>query len=297
MNQAEVMRDFAKDAGTASHSKETHSAPYVVIEPDASKRLINLGEVLAYRDLLRYMIWKQIRVRYAQSSLGIGWAVIQPLFSMVIFTLIFGNLAKLDSDGTPYALFSLAALLPWTYFSNAITEGVASLVSEADLMKKVYFPRLILPLTSVGSKLVDFAIASVIMVIVMVWFQQPPSAEIIWLPLAILIMVTTALGVSVWLTALAIQYRDVRYAMNFMVQILMYASPVVYSLQIVPESYRTIYALNPMVGVIECFRVSILGTSAMPWDIVATGFVSSLIVLFTGLIFFNSKESIFTDVA
>ena len=291
------MRDFAKAAGTASHSKETHSAPCVVIEPNGSKRLINLREVVAYRDLLRYMIWKQIRVRYAQSSLGIGWAVIQPLFSMVIFTLIFGNLAKLDSDGTPYALFSLAALLPWTYFSNAITEGVASLVSEADLMKKVYFPRLILPLTSVGSKLVDFAIASVMMVIVMVWFQQPPSAEIIWLPIAILIMVTTALGVSVWLTALAVQYRDVRYAMNFMVQILMYASPVVYSLQIIPESYRTIYALNPMVAVIESFRVSILGTSSMPWDIVATGFISSIIVLFTGLIFFNSKESIFTDVA
>ena len=275
----------------------SHQTATVVIEPNASRKLLNLGEVLAYRDLLRYMIWKQIRVRYAQSSLGIGWAIIQPLFSMVIFTVIFGNLAKLDSDGTPYALFSLAALLPWTYFSNAITEGVASLVSEADLMKKVYFPRLILPLTSVGSKLVDFAIASVIMAVVMVWFRQPPSAEIVWIPLAILIMVTTALGVSVWLTALAIQYRDIRYAMNFMVQILMYASPVVYSLQIVPESYRSLYALNPMAGVIECFRVSILGTSSMPWDIVGVGIASSLTILVTGLMFFNSKESIFTDVA
>lgn len=297
MNHADALPSNAEVNEVMKDRILTHKTATVVIEPNASRKLINLGEVFAYRDLLRYMIWKQIRVRYAQSSIGIGWAIIQPLFSMVVFTVIFGNLAKLDSDGTPYALFSLAALLPWTYFSNAITEGVGSLVSEADLMKKVYFPRLILPLTSVGSKLVDFAIASVIMTLVMVWFQQPPSAEIVWLPLAILIMVTTALGVSTWLTALAIQYRDIRYAMSFMVQILMYASPVVYSLKIVPESYRTLYALNPMVAVIECFRVSILSTSSMPWDIVGIGIASSLTIQVTGLMFFNSKESIFTDVA
>lgn len=269
----------------------------IVIEPLGSDAIVNLKELVSYRDLLRYMIWKQIRVRYAQSVLGIGWAVIQPLFSMVVFTIIFGNLASLDSEGTPYALFSLAALLPWTYFSNTITEGVTSVVGEADLMKKVYFPRLILPLTSVASKLVDFAIAGVMMAIVMLYFRQIPSTAIIWLPLAIAIMIAAALGISLWLTALAIQYRDIRYAMNFMVQILMYASPVVYSSQLVPDSYRLIFSLNPMVAVIECFRVALLNTSPMPWDLVATGAATSLFLLFTGLVFFKAKEKLFTDVA
>lgn len=269
----------------------------LIIEPRKGLQLFDWKELVAYRDLFRFLVWRQIKVRYAQSAIGIGWAVIQPLFSMLVFTIVFGNLAKVDSDGAPYALFSLAALLPWTYFSNAITDGVASLVSEANMLKKVYFPRLMLPLAAVAAKLVDFAIAAVMMAILMIYFQYPPSLQIIALPIAILAMLITAMGVSVWLTALAVQYRDVKHAMNFLVQLLMYASPVVYATSIIPEQYRLIYAVNPMVSVIESFRAAILGSTTLPWDLLAVGYASGIILLLTGLLFFRSKEKIFADVA
>ena len=269
----------------------------LIIEPRKGLQLFDWKELVAYRDLFRFLIWRQIKVRYAQSAIGIGWAIIQPLFSMLVFTIIFGNLAKVDSDGAPYALFSLAALLPWTYFSNAITDGVQSLVSEANMLRKIYFPRLMLPLSAVAAKLVDFGIAAVIMVVMMIVFQYPPSIQIVALPLAIIVMLITASGVSVWLTALAVQYRDVKHAMNFLVQLLMYASPVVYAASIIPEKYRLLYAINPMVGVIESFRAAILGTTSIPWDLLGVGFLSGTILLITGLAFFRSKEKIFADVA
>ena len=269
----------------------------LIIEPRKGLQLFDWKELVAYRDLFRFLIWRQIKVRYAQSAIGIGWAIIQPLFSMLVFTIIFGNLAKVDSDGAPYALFSLAALLPWTYFSNAITDGVQSLVSEADMLRKIYFPRLMLPLSAVAAKLVDFGIAAVMMVVMMIVFQYPPSIQIVALPLAIIVMLITASGVSVWLTALAVQYRDVKHAMNFLVQLLMYASPVVYAASIIPEKYRLLYAINPMVGVIESFRAAILGTTSIPWDLLGVGFLSGTILLITGLAFFRSKEKIFADVA
>ena len=269
----------------------------LIIEPRKGLQLFDWKELVAYRDLFRFLIWRQIKVRYAQSAIGIGWAIIQPLFSMLVFTIIFGNLAKVDSDGAPYALFSLAALLPWTYFSNAITDGVQSLVSEANMLRKIYFPRLMLPLSAVAAKLVDFGIAAVMMVVMMIVFQYPPSIQIVALPLAIIVMLITASGVSVWLTALAVQYRDVKHAMNFLVQLLMYASPVVYAASIIPEKYRLLYAINPMVGVIESFRAAILGTTSIPWDLLGVGFLSGTILLITGLAFFRSKEKIFADVA
>ena len=269
----------------------------LIIEPRKGLQLFDWKELVAYRDLFRFLIWRQIKVRYAQSAIGIGWAIIQPLFSMLVFTIIFGNLAKVDSDGAPYALFSLAALLPWTYFSNAITDGVQSLVSEADMLRKIYFPRLMLPLSAVAAKLVDFGIAAVMMVVMMIVFQYPPSIQIVALPLAIIVMLITASGVSVWLTALAVQYRDIKHGMNFLVQLLMYASPVVYAASIIPEKYRLLYAINPMVGVIESFRAAILGTTSIPWDLLGVGFLSGTILLITGLAFFRSKEKIFADVA
>lgn len=269
----------------------------LTIEPRKGIQLFDWKELVAYRDLFRFLVWRQIKVRYAQSAIGIGWAVIQPLFSMVLFTVIFGNLAEIDSDGAPYALFSLAALLPWTYFSNAITDGVQSLVSEASMLRKIYFPRLLLPLSAVAAKLVDFGIAAVMMVLLMVIFQFAPSPQIVALPLAIIAMLITASGVSVWLTALAVQYRDVKHAMNFLVQLLMYASPVVYATSIIPEQYRLLYAINPMVGVIETFRAGILGTTSIPWDLLGVGLSSGKIMLVTGLAFFRSKEKLFADVA
>ncbi len=276
---------------------ETTSDIEVVIQPRRGIQLFDLAEIVAYRDLFRFLVWRQIKVRYAQSAIGFGWAIIQPLFSMILFTVIFGNLAKVDSDGAPYALFSLAALLPWTYFSNAITDGVSSLVSEANMLRKIYFPRLLLPLSAVAAKLVDFGIAGVMMVVLLIVYQQPPSPQIAALPIAILLMLVTAIGISVWLTALAIQYRDVKHAMNFLVQLLMYASPVVYPTSLIPEEYRLAFALNPMVGVIECFRSAILGTQPIPWDLMAVGAISGCTLLVSGLAFFRSKESIFADVA
>ena len=271
--------------------------PVHVLKSQTGIQLPNLKELFAYKDLFRFLVWRQIKVRYAQSILGIGWAVIQPLFSMVIFTIIFGNLAKMDSQGAPYALFSLAALLPWNYVSNSVTEGVASLVAEAETMKKVYFPRILIPLSAATAKLVDFGIAFVMMIAMMVFYQYPPPATLTLLPLLMLLMVTTSAAVSIWLTCLAIQYRDIKYALNFLVQLAMYASPVVYSTTLIPQQYRLAYAINPIAGVIEGFRAAFLGTQAFPWDMILVSGVSSLTLLASGVIFFQSKERLFTDVA
>ena len=216
---------------------------------------------------------------------------------MVVFTIVFGNLAKLDSEGAPYALFSLAALLPWTYFSNSVTDGVSSLVNEANMLRKIYFPRLLLPLSAVAAKLIDFAIASCIMAMLMIYFRHVPSWNAAWIPLLMSLMILAASGISIWLTALAVQFRDVKHAMGFVIQAAMYASPVVYSVNLIPQEYRLLYALNPMVGVIEGFRSALLGTQSMPWQLVLTGFTSSAIILVTGVIFFQTKERIFADVA
>ena len=298
MNKLRTLIEKRSSSVGASPTDQAESSKIVtVLEARKGIKLVNWSELVAYRDLFRFLIWRQIKVRYAQSAIGIGWAVIQPLFSMLIFTIVFGRLAKVGSDGVPYALFSMAALLPWTYFSNAISDGVSSLVSEANMLSKIYFPRLLLPLSAVAAKLVDFGIASVMMGILMVIFGHLPPWQIIFLPVAILLMVLTASGISVWLTALAVQYRDVKHAMGFLVQLGMYASPVVYPVSLIPSQYRLAYALNPMVGVIETFRAALLGTQPMPWDLLAVGTASAAILLLTGLAFFNHKEKIFADVA
>ncbi len=268
-----------------------------VLEPSNGFKLIDWQELVAYRDLFRFLIWREIKVRYAQSAIGIGWAVIQPICSMVIFTIIFGRLANVSSDGAPYALFSFAALVPWTYFSNAVNDGVSSLVNEANMLRKVYFPRILMPLSAVAAKLVDFGIAMVVLAILMLAYGVMPSAGVIVLPLLIVLMVFTASAISLWLTAAAIQYRDVKHAMTFVVQLAMYASPVVYPTTLIPEQWRWLYAINPMVGVIEGFRSALLDTQPMPWSWIGIGAVSATIALVSGLAFFRSKEKIFADVA
>ena len=269
----------------------------LVIAPRSAWRLADWRELAAYRDLFRFLIWRQVKVRYAQSAIGIGWAVIQPLFSMILFTVVFGRLAGIDSDGVPYALFTLAALLPWTYFSNAITDGVASLVSEANMLRKIYFPRLLLPLSAVSAKLVDFAIAATMMAMLMMWYGHVPPRHLVFLPVAVAVMIAAAAAVSIWLTAMAVQYRDVKHAMTFMVQLAMYASPVVYSVSMVPPRWQPVYALNPMVGVIESFRSCLLGTTPMPWTWLCIGAVSTATLLVSGLAFFSNRERGFADVA
>lgn len=284
-------------AATKPEENPAPSKHVIRIAPRKGLQLVDWNELVAYRDLFRFLVWRQIKVRYAQSAIGIGWAVIQPLFSMLIFTVIFGNLAKVDSNGAPYALFSLAALLPWTYFSNAVTDGVASLVNEANMLRKIYFPRILLPLSAVAAKLVDFAIAGVMMAILMLCYGHRPSTAVLAIPLPIVVCIVAAAGVSVWLTALAVQFRDVKHAMSFLVQFGMYASPVVYPASLIPERYRFLYAVNPMVGVIESFRSSLLGTQPMPWGLLSIGATSAVVFLLTGLYFFRRKECVFADIA
>ncbi|XZE54250.1 ABC transporter permease [Planctomycetaceae bacterium SH139] len=268
-----------------------------IIEARRPWQILDWRELVAYRDLFRFLIWRQIKVRYAQSAIGIGWAIIQPVFSMLLFTIIFGRLAQVGSEGAPYALFSFVALVPWTYFSNAVTDGVSSLVSEANMLRKVYFPRILMPLSAVVSKLVDFVIAMGCLAVLMVFYAYLPPWQVIFVPFLTLLMVVASSAISIWLTALAVQYRDVKHAMTFVIQLAMYASPVVYPTSLIPAQYQWLYALNPMVGVIEGFRASILGTQPMPWDLIAVGSLVSTVLLLTGLVFFRGKERTFADVA
>lgn len=269
----------------------------VVIEPRSGWRAVDWRELWEYRDLLVFLSIRSIKVRYAQSVIGIGWAIIQPLFSMVVFTIVFGKMASIRSDGVPYALFSFAGLVPWTYFSNALTEGTGSLVQNASLLTKVYFPRLILPLSAVAAKLLDFLIAALVLLLLMAADGRLPTWNVVFLPALVALMMLTAAGMGAWLTALAVQYRDVKYGVAFLVQLLMYAAPVVYPTSYVPEGWRNLYALNPMVGVIEGFRSALLGTIPMPWAWIGIGTVSSLLVAVTGALYFRRRERVFADVA
>ena len=269
----------------------------ILIRRTSGWRLVDFGELYRYRDLLWFLTWRNIKVLYAQSIIGIGWAVLQPLFSMLVFTLVFGMFAKMNSDGVPYALFSFCGLVPWSYFSNSLLDSGNSLVNQADMLSKVYFPRLVLPLSSVLSKLVDLVIALGVLFGMMLLYQRIPNWQIVFLPLLIAIMTLTAAGMGMFLTAMAIQYRDIKHAMTFIVQLLMYAAPVVYPTALVPEWLQPYYALNPMVGVIEGFRASLLGTREMPWQWILTGTVTSLLIFAFGLFQFRKQERVFADVA
>lgn len=285
----------------------------VVIQASSRWRAVDFAELYAYRDLFIFLTWRTVKVQYAQSALGIGWAIIQPLFQMVVFTVVFGYLARVESDGGPYPLFSLVALIPWTYFSNAVTTGADSLVSNVRLLTKVYFPRLVMPLSAVVAKLVDFGIALLMLCFILLVYRQPPTWNVIWLPLLVAQMILTAAGLGTWLTALAIQYRDVKHALSFLIQLLMYAAPVIYSTYSLPEWYdlgrllpmldrweipvRQLYALNPMVGVIEGFRAAILGEHPMPWRLIGIGTVSACVIAASGVTYFRSREKLFADVA
>lgn len=273
----------------------------IVIEPARGWQVINWRELREYRDLFYFLIDRDIKVLYKQTVLGFGWAILRPVLSMVIFTVIFGGLAQVDSDGMPYALFSYAALVPWLYFSTALSSSALSLVNNTDMLTKVYFPRLIFPLTPIFSKLVDFAISFVVIFVLMAWFRVAPTARLLYLPLLILLMMLATAGISLWFAALSVHYRDVKHAMPFVTQILMYAAPVVWSTALIGERFgatgRLVFGLYPMVGVIEGFRVALLDTGPMPWDMLAAGTASALLLFVTGLFYFRRMEVNFADVA
>jgi len=271
--------------------------PVVVIESTSTWTLFDWRECLEYRDLLYFLVLRDVTVLYKQTVLGIAWAVLNPFFSMVVFTVIFGMLLKVPSDGKPYAIFSFAALLPWTYFSQSLTGATSSLIAGTGLFTKVYFPRVFIPLVPIFSKLVDFGIAFIMLALMMVYFKVVPSWNVLFLPMLIAVMMLTSAGLGMFLSALAIQYRDVRHAMNFMVQILMYAAPVVWPVSKLPHAYRIWYGLYPMAGVIEGFRSALLGTGPMPWDLIAMGSITAVVSFLFGALYFRRTERFFADVA
>ncbi|MCB0164564.1 MAG: ABC transporter permease [Anaerolineae bacterium] len=268
-----------------------------VIEAKNGWQLIDWQELRQYRDLFYFLVWRDIKVLYKQTVLGFAWAIIRPVFSMIVFSLVFGRLAQIPSDGVPYPIFSYAALVPWTYFSTAMTNSTQSLVSNAGMFTKVYFPRLVIPLTPVLAGLVDFAIAFLLVGVLMVWYGIAPTWNVLFLPLLIMLMVLTAAGVGLTLSALAIQYRDIRFAMPFASQLLMYAAPVVWPVSLVPDQFRWLYGLYPMAGVIEGFRAALLGTTPMPWDLILMGSISATVLMLFGALYFRRMERIFADVA
>jgi len=279
-------------------AKKEQEIQKIIINPeDKKKRLINWGEMWQYRDLFFFLVWRDIKTRYAQSILGVGWAIIQPVFSMIVFTIVFGNLAKVGSEGVPYAIFSYTALVPWTFFSTSLTSASSSLISSKNLITKVYFPRLVIPISPVLGKMIDFGISFLILIGLMLWFGIKPTIWALMVPVFIVMMMLTATGVGMWLTALSIQYRDIRYGSDFFVQLLMYASPVIYATSIIPEKYQILYALNPMVGVIEGFRSALLGTRPMPWDLLGVGALMAVAFFLSGALYFRSMERYFADVA
>lgn len=258
---------------------------------------LDLKSVWRYRELLLFLVWRDIKGRYAQSVLGIGWAILQPLFSVLVFTIVLGRLANIGSDGVPYALFSYSGLVVWHYFSGALSGSTESLVSNASLITKIYFPRVITPLAPILGKLVDFAISfAILLFIFLPLFGGAPNWGFLYLPLLVLLTMVTAAGLGMVLAAVAVQYRDVRHAMGFLVQLGMYAAPVVYPASLIPEWVMPWYALNPLVGVIEGFRSALLGTRPMPWDLIGPGALVAVVVFIVGLLFFRHKERLFADV-
>jgi len=274
-----------------------HALPTLVIAPSGRWPRIDLRELWTYRGLFVFLVWREIKVRYAQTVLGAGWAVLQPVLTMLVFAVIFGRFARIPSDGVPYPVFSLAALVPWTYFSTALSGASLSLTNDKNLVSKVYFPRLVIPFAPVLSGLLDFAIGLVILGVMMLAYGIAPHAgALVFLPVAALSMVLCAAGVGSGLAALNVQYRDVRYVVPFLTQVWMYASPIVYPASLVPERYRALYALNPMVGVIEGLRGSLLGTGGASWSIMGVSLASSLVLFVAGMLYFRRTERRFADV-
>ena len=270
--------------------------PVTVIEPSRGWIRVNLAELFSYRELVFFLAWRDVKVRYKQTVLGALWAVLQPVVTMLIFSMFFGRLAKVPSDGVPYPIFSYAALVPWTLFATGLTQASNSLVSGANLLRKVYFPRLVMPIASALVGVVDFALAFGVLVAMMFWYGFVPTTAIVTIPLLVLLTVTTSLGAGLWLAAFNVRFRDVRYVIPFLVEIWMLATPIAYPSSLLSESLRRIYALNPMVGVVEGFRWALLSTDTAPGAMILVSSTASLILLVTGVFVFRRMETNLADV-
>jgi homopolymeric O-antigen transport system permease protein len=275
----------------------THvGAPVITITPSRGWVPLRVREVWEYRELLYFLIWRDVKVRYKQTVLGAAWAIIQPFLTMVVFSLFFGHLAKVPSDGIPYPLFTFAALVPWTFFANGLTQASNSLVGSANLVKKVYFPRLVIPIASVLSGAVDLLLALGVLVAMMGYYGLVPSANVIFLPMFLALALMASLAVSLWLSALNVEFRDVRYTLPFLTQLWLFATPIAYPSSLLSEPWRTVYGLNPMVGVVEGFRWALLGSATRPGSIVIVSSLATFVLLVGGAFYFRRMERTFADV-
>lgn len=285
-----------KSAASALEVIEQTNLPVIRIEPSVGWVSLKLGELFQYRELIYFLIWRDIKVRYKQTVLGVAWAIVQPFFTMLVFSLFFGKLANVPSDGIPYPIFSYAALVPWTFFANGLTQASNSLVGSANLIKKVYFPRLAIPIATVLSGVVDFVLAFIVLVGMMAYFGFAPTINILWLPLLLLLALVTSLGVSLWLSAMNVEFRDVRYIVPFLTQFWLFATPIAYPSSLLQKPWQTLYGLNPMVGVVEGFRWALLGTKTAPGSIVFVSALTAVALLIGGALYFRRMEKTFADI-
>jgi lipopolysaccharide transport system permease protein len=276
--------------------KNASEIPVIRIEPSRGWVSLRLHELWEYRELLYFLAWRDIKVRYKQTALGVAWAIIQPFFTMVIFSIFFGKLGRIPSDGIPYPIFAFAALVPWTFFAHGLNQSSNSLVSGAQLIKKVYFPRLIVPVAAVVSGVVDFVLAFIVLLGMILYYGLVPTANVVWLPAFLLLALITSLGVGLWLSTLNVQYRDVRHAVPFITQFWLFATPIAYPSTLLSEPWRTLYGLNPMVGVVEGFRWALLGTDTRPGAMIFVSCLMAIAILITGAFYFRRMEKTFADV-
>lgn len=266
------------------------------IEPTTDWRFLDVAELWEYRELLYFLVWRDIKVRYKQTALGATWAIIQPLLTMVVFSFFLGRLARMPSDGVPYPIFSYAALVPWAFFANGVNQASNSLIGSPGLIKKVYFPRILIPMAAVFGGLVDFVLAFIILLAMMGYFRIVPTVNVLWLPLLLALALVTSLGIGLWLSALNVQFRDVRYAVPFLIQLWLFATPIAYPSSLLPASLRNLYGLNPLVGVVEGFRWALLGTSTAPGPMIVVSAGVALALFIAGVIYFRRVARTAADV-
>jgi lipopolysaccharide transport system permease protein len=272
------------------------AAPRIRVERSRGWVSLRLGDLWAYRELVYFLTWRDIKVRYKQTVLGAAWAILQPVLTMLVFSLFFGRLARMPSEGVPYPLFTFAALVPWTFFANGLTQSSNSLVGSANLITKVYFPRLIVPVATILSGVIDLILAFAVLVVMMAYYHITPSANVVWLPVFLLLAVMASLGTGLWLSAMNVQFRDVRYTVPFLTQFWLFATPIAYPSSLLSQPWRTIFGINPMVGAVDGFRWALFGHAAPPLTIAAVSFASALLVLVTGALYFRRMERTFADI-
>jgi lipopolysaccharide transport system permease protein len=286
---------FGSKMKNTEETKYSSADMVTIIQPDSGWKIINFKELNDYRDLFYFLTWRDIKALYAQTVLGFSWAIIQPLVQIIIFTVIFGKVAELPTEGIPYILFSSVAVIPWTYMSQALTQSSQSLLQGSNILGKIYFPRIIFPITPILAKLVDFGISLFIVLCIMLYYRVSPTWNLLLFPVLVVMMMAVPLGIGLWLSSLAIRFRDIKQAMPFFIQMLMYTAPIVYSASSIPEGYRLLYSLNPLVGVIEGFRACLLGTP-IPWLYIWPGALTAVLLVISGAVYFKRMERIIVDV-